>query len=239
MNAAESTIATTLDLETQRRILAQARAVMEAAPMVRPVAIGGLPMSVRITSAGDLGWVADGTGYRYAPKDARGYPWPRIPGEWIEISNRAVAADPRHDGRDVAWDSAILNWYEPGAKLGPHRDTSEHDRTRPIVTISIGYAARWFVEVERHGFDELGRATLAFDRSRCRLPSGAVTVLAGEMRGAMHAIEGLILPEDYDANPQTGMFYEAPEPSPIVDERGFVVPGRLSITLREAGIRRC
>jgi alkylated DNA repair protein (DNA oxidative demethylase) len=234
MSAAESTIAITLDMETQRRILNQARAVMKAAPMVRPTAVGGLPMSVRITSAGDLGWVANGA-YSYAPKDSRGYPWPRIPGEWIEIANRAVAADPRHDGRDVAWDSAILNWYDVGAKLGPHRDQQEHDRTRPIVTISIGYSARWFVEVERHGFDELGRATLAFDRSRCRLPSGAVTVLAGETRDCMHAVEGLILPE---SDSQASLF-GAPEPSPIADERGAVVPGRLSITLREAGIRRC
>jgi len=232
MNAAESTIVLTLDLETQRRILAQAREVMKASPLVTPVAVGGQPMSVRITSAGDLGWVADGA-YAYTQKDSRGRPWPRIPDEWKEICNRAVAMDPRHDGREVAWDSAILNWYEPGAKLGPHRDKSEHDRTRPIVTISLGYAARWFVEIERHGFDELGRATVTWDRSRCRLPSGAVTVLAGELRDCMHAIEGLILPDD---DSQASLF-GGPEPSPIVDRHGVVVPGRLSITMREAGQR--
>ena len=233
MNAAESTVVLTLDLETQRRILAQAREVMKASPLVTPVAVGGQPMSVRITSAGDLGWVADGA-YAYVPKDSRGRPWPRIPDEWKQIADLAVGSlcsDP--GSADVRWDSAILNWYEPGTKLGPHRDKSEHDRTRPIVTISLGYAARWFVELERHGFDELGRATVTWDRSRCRLPSGAVTVLAGELRDCMHAIEGLIVPED---DSQASLF-GGPELSPIVDKHGIVVPGRLSITLREAGRR--
>lgn len=232
MNAAESTVILTLDIETQRRLVAQAREVMQASPLVTPVAVGGQPMSVRITSAGDLGWVANGA-YSYTPKDSRGLPWPAIPDEWKDICSRAVALDPRHDGRDVAWDSAILNWYPPGSKLGPHRDRSEHDRTRPIVTISLGFAARWFVELERHGFDEFGRATVTWERSRCRLPSGAVTVLAGELRDCMHAIEGLILPED---DSQASIF-GAPDPSPIVDKDGVVVPGRLSITVREAGRR--
>ena len=233
MNAAESTIILTLDRDTQRRLVAQARAVIQAAPLVHPVAIGGQPMSVRITSAGELGWVADGSGYRYTSKDSRGFPWPRIPGEWIEISNRAVALDPRHDDRPPAWDSAILNWYPVGAKLGPHRDKSEHDRTRPIVTISLGFAARWAVEVERRGVDEQGREVISWEWSRCRLTSGAVTVLAGEMRNVTHTIEGIVEPKD---GAQADMF-AAVEPSPIVDAAGNVVPGRLSITVREAGRR--
>lgn len=147
MNAAESTVIFTLDMETQRRLVGLVRAVIEASPLVRPTA-GGLPMSVRITSAGDLGWVADGLGYRYTPKDSRGFPWPRIPGEWTEIANRAVAKDPRSvcvtcNGRGYfdssaattgcracdglghitsQWDSAIINWYDPGASLGWHAD---------------------------------------------------------------------------------------------------------------------
>lgn len=232
MSAAESTIVLTLDRATQLRLVAQAHDVIAAAPMVRPVAVGGLPMSVRITSAGDLGWVADGA-YSYAPKDARGLPWPAIPDEWKQIADLAVGSLCSDPGTvDVAWDSAILNWYPPGAKLGPHRDRSEHDRTKPIVTISLGYAARWFVDVEQHGFDELGRATVTWPRSRCLLPSGAVTVLAGKMRDCMHAIEGIIVPDDSQAS-----LFGAPEPSPIVDKHGVVVPGRLSITLREAGRR--
>jgi alkylated DNA repair protein (DNA oxidative demethylase) len=237
LNAAESTIILTLDLETQRRLVDQVREVLRASPLVQPIAVGGKPMSVRISSAGELGWVADGQ-YRYTDKDSKGRPWPPIPAEWIEISDRAVALDPRHVGPPPRWDSSIVNWYPPGASLGWHEDKQEHDRRQSIVTISLGFAARWGVEVERQGTDDLGRAMVSWERSRARLPSGAVTVLAGEMRGVPHTIEGLILPEDYDANPQTGLFYEEPETSPIVDTDGNVVPGRISITVRQAGTGR-
>ena len=132
MNTAESTIALTLDMETQRRLVAQVHAVMKASPLVRPVSVTGQPMSVRITSAGTWGWVADG-GYRYTKTDARGRPWPPMPDEWREIADRAVALDPRHDGLQPRWDSAIINWYDRGAVLGYHVDKSEKDRTRPIV----------------------------------------------------------------------------------------------------------
>src|SRR6187401_2986721 len=109
MNAAESTIALTLDLPTQRRLVDQVRPVMKASPLVRPVAVTGQPMSVRITSAGTWGWVADGR-YHYTKTDQHGRPWPAMPDEWCEIADRAVALDRRHDGRPTRWDSAITNW---------------------------------------------------------------------------------------------------------------------------------
>jgi alkylated DNA repair protein (DNA oxidative demethylase) len=253
MNTAESTVVCTLDLETQQRLMTQVSAIKKASPFVRPVAVGGLPMSVRITSAGTWGWVADG-GYRYTKTDARGRPWPAMPDEWREIANGALLLDPRcacHgcagkgcfdqgggattmcrqcDGlslnpaaRNVRWDSAIINWYDPGAHLGWHVDKSEVDRSRPIVTISLGDPATWGVEVETHGHDEQGRATVAFERSRARLVSGAVTVLAGPLRGASHTIERILVREMFDP------------PSPITDKDGAYVPGRVSITIRQAG----
>jgi alkylated DNA repair protein (DNA oxidative demethylase) len=225
LNAAESTVILTLDLPTQRRLFAQVCEVKRASPFVRPVAVGGQPMSVRITSAGTLGWVADGA-YRYTAQDSRGLPWPAMPDEWREIADRAVALDPRHDGPPPLWDSAIVNWYDPGSSLGWHQDKQEHDRKKSIVTISLGFTARWGVEVERHGIDERGRPLVTWETSRCRLPSGAVTVLAGEMRSAFHTIEGLVTPDD----DSQGSLFGAPEPSPIV-------PGRVSITIREAGRR--
>lgn len=249
MNAAESTIILSLDMPTQRRLVYQVRAVIKASPLVQPLAIGGQPMSVRITNAGDLGWVADGTSYRYAAKDSRGFPWPRIPGDWIEIADQAVAADPRCacatcngrgyfdqgsattgcrdcEGlgrRPVPWDSAIVNWYPPGATLGPHVDRSEADLTQPVVTISLGDAATWGVEVETRSVDELGRNVIGWDRSRAHLPSGAVTVLAGPLRMAPHQIFGIVA---------------APMFSPIVDKAGAYVPGRIAVSVRAAGRRR-
>jgi alkylated DNA repair protein (DNA oxidative demethylase) len=223
VNTAESTIILALDMATQRRLVDQVRAVIKAAPLVQPLAVGGQPMSVRITNAGDHGWVADGRSYRYADKDSRGYPWPRIPGDWIEIADQAVAADPRHDGSPTRWDAAIINWYPPGASLGPHVDDTEEDLTHPVVTVSLGDGATWGVEVEERWTDELGRAVIGWDRSRAHLPSGSVTVLAGPLRMASHTIIGLVA---------------APMFSPIVDKDGAYVPGRIAVSMRAAGRRR-
>jgi alkylated DNA repair protein (DNA oxidative demethylase) len=223
MNAAESTIVLTLDMPTQRRIVAQVREVMKASPLARGVSITGQSMSVRMTSAGPLGWVANG-GYRYTDRDAKGRPWPAMPEEWREIAELAIGSlclNPPHEG-PVNWDSAIINWYDVGASLGWHQDKQEHDRTKPIVTISLGDAATWGVEVERTHVDEHGRQVVGWERTRARLESGAVTVLAGPLRGASHTIERII---------------SAPMFSPITDKKGAVVPGRISITLREAGRR--
>jgi alkylated DNA repair protein (DNA oxidative demethylase) len=223
MNAAESTIVLTLDMETQRRLVAQVRDVMQASPLARGISITGQSMSVRMTSAGPLGWVADG-GYRYTDRDAKGRPWPPMPDEWKDIAELAIGSlcsDPPHVGH-VEWDSAIINWYDPGASLGWHVDKQEHDRTKPIVTISLGDAATWGIEVERTHVDAKGRQVVGWDRTRARLESGAVTVLAGPLRSASHTIERII---------------SAPMFSPITDKKGAVVPGRISITLREAGRR--
>ena len=48
-----------LDRAGQERVTEDIRAVIAAAPLVRPVTAWGRPMSVRMTSAGRLGWVID------------------------------------------------------------------------------------------------------------------------------------------------------------------------------------
>ena len=173
LNLAAASVRARLDLETQRRLVEQIKAVARASPFVRPVARGGLPMSVQVTCAGELGWVGDGE-YHYSPVDSRGRPWPPIPEEWISIANRVV-------GRELPWDCAIINWYAPGARLGEHADLSERDRTKPIVTISLGDAASWTI-----------RRWAGAPIHRTRLESGDVTVLEDETRLALHAIERLV-----------------------------------------------
>jgi len=174
MNLAQHSIREHLSLKLQRLLVEQVREVFAASPPVQPRARGGQPMSVRVTSAGYLGWVGDGD-YSYRPTDARGRPWPPIPAEWVEIADRVA-------GGEHPWDSAILNWYAPGAKLGEHRDLAESDRSWPIVTISLGDAATWTVR------DDAGKL------HRARLESGDVTLLCVEdgTRLALHSIDRVI-----------------------------------------------
>ena len=153
-------------------------------------------MRVRVTSAGTLGWGGDGGSYTYAPRDPHGNPWPPIPDLWREVADRVAGPQP--------WDCAIVNWYDSDASLGWHRDLGERDRSKPIVTISLGDAAAWAVRLDEDA-----------PISRARLESGAVTLLAGRTRMALHTIERVIA---------------APMFSPLRR------PGRVSITLRVAGV---
>jgi len=173
MNLAFESIRAKLELDVQRRLVEQVRAVAAASPFVQPVARGGLAMSVKVTCAGELGWVGDGA-YHYSRADSRGNPWPPIPAEWTEIANRVI-------GRELTWDCAIINWYAPGARLGEHVDLSERDRTQPIVTISLGDAASWTV-----------RRFAGAPIHRALLESGDVTVLEDDTRLALHSIERVV-----------------------------------------------
>ena len=61
-----------LDETEQGRILSDIRKVEAAAPLYSPVMPSGRRMSVRMTAAGDLGWVTDHKGYRYQPRHPSG-----------------------------------------------------------------------------------------------------------------------------------------------------------------------
>jgi len=192
---AEKTVcARSLSWAEQQHWVALVRDVCTASPLVRPQTPNGLDMRVRVTSAGRLGWVGDGR-YRYSETDRVGRPWAAMPREWSDLADEVAGPHP--------WDSAIVNWYDADASLGWHRDRSEVDLSLPIVTISLGDACSWAVRLED---DE--------PVSRVRLESGAVTLLAGPLRSALHTVERIIPAELF---------------SPLS------VRGRISITIRVAG----
>ena len=173
---AEDTVVGQLEPSVQKVLVEDVRRVLKQSPLVRPISKGGMPMRVRVSAAGDLGWVGDGE-YRYDPVDSRGNAWPKMPPSWVEIANDACKA--AYD-----WDSAIINWYDEGASLGWHQDRGEEDASLPIVTISLGDAASWAIRR-----DEGFKMTKP---SRVKIGSGAVTLLAGETRSYYHSIERII-----------------------------------------------
>lgn len=172
MSRATETIKATLALDLQVALISQVRDVLQQAPLVRPTTPNGMPMRVRVSAAGRLGWVGDGA-YRYDERQKDGRPWPAMPEDWSEIATDVAGEHP--------WDSAIINWYDEDAALGWHRDQAEIDRSLPIVTISLGDACSWAIRAD--------------DRSpitRCRLESGDVTLLAGPTRDYLHTVERII-----------------------------------------------
>ena len=65
--------------ESQQAMVEDIRKVVAAAPLFVPVTPRGRPMSVRMTAAGEFGWITDRSGYRYARRHPSGQPWTPIP----------------------------------------------------------------------------------------------------------------------------------------------------------------
>jgi alkylated DNA repair protein (DNA oxidative demethylase) len=105
-----------LGREAQSAMVEAVRGVICAAPPVRPVTRWGKPMSVRMTSAGRLGWVIERGRYRYVARHPEtGACWPPIP-ECVLAVWRQVS------GWEDDPDCCLVNWYGADARMGLHRD---------------------------------------------------------------------------------------------------------------------
>jgi len=71
-------------------------------------------MSVRMTSFGRVGWLADQTGYRYATHHPNGTPWPDIPAEVLAIWDAVSGVTRRPD-------CCLMNYYAEATKMGMQR----------------------------------------------------------------------------------------------------------------------
>ena len=148
------------------------RSVVESAPLFSPVTSRGQKMSVRMTSAGQYGWVSDRKGYRYEPRHPEGMEWPDIPTSVLDVW-RMVAGYPRLP------ESCLINFYSETAKMGLHQDRDEADFNAPVVSISLGDSALFRIgNLERGGKTE-----------SVWLDSGDVIVIGGEQRLVYHGID--------------------------------------------------
>lgn len=175
-----------LDPVTRRTLAEECRTICGSAPLVRPVTAWGKPMSVKMTSAGRVGWVIEKGRYRYTDRHpATGDRWPPIPAGvlavWRNFSD--WPDDP---------DSCLVNWYDAGARMGLHQDKDEGRFDAPVVSISLGDPARL-----RMGGTERGLATTS-----TVLNSGDVVVMGGPARLAFHGVDRILT--DGPPNPLTG-----------------------------------
>jgi alkylated DNA repair protein (DNA oxidative demethylase) len=160
-----------LDEPMQRAVLDDLRAVIAVAPLVHPVTAGGRPMSVRMTSAGRVGWVSDRRGYRYAPTQGSGAPWPAIPDSIMAVW-RAL-------GPDRAPDCCLINFYGQGARMGLHQDRDEGDFAWPVLSLSLG----------DQGLFRMGGVDGRGPTESLWLQSGDVVVMGGAARLAHHGVD--------------------------------------------------
>ena len=159
----------------QTVLLAQIRAVIAAAPLMRPtMPRSGKAFSVLMSNCGPLGWVSDRDGgYRYQETHpGTGRRWPQIPELLSEVWN--AVADYR-----APPEACLINYYAPGAKLGSHRDQDEDDARAPVVSVSLGDDATFHIAGARR----------SDPKRRLVLRSGDVFVLGGAARDFYHGID--------------------------------------------------
>lgn len=161
-----------LDPVAQTQVIADLRPILKAAPLFRPVTPSGKEMSVRMTSAGDLGWVTDKAGYRYQEQHPKGGVWPGIPASVLDIWRDLVSTEREPD-------CCLVNYYGEGAKMGLHQDKDEDDFSWPVLSVSLGDDALF----------RIGNTTRGGKTESIWLSSGDVVVMGGPARLAYHGVD--------------------------------------------------
>lgn len=161
-----------LDGEAQTQIVSDVRDVAGVAPFFFPVTASGRKMSVRMTSAGRVGWTTDQKGYRYERAHPSGVAWPDIPDSilaiWRAVSD--VSRDP---------DTCLINFYDGDARMGLHQDRDEGDFSFPVVSISLGDEALF----------RMGGTSRSDKTESLWLSSGDIVVFGDEARLAYHGVD--------------------------------------------------
>lgn len=132
----------------------------------------GKQMSVRMTAAGQFGWVSDADGYRYSPVHPQGTAWPDIPEPvlalWRQVSGCARLPE-----------CCLVNFYDGAARMGLHQDRDEADFSCPVVSVSLG----------DDGLFRVGGNTRGGTTESLWLKSGDVLVMGGAARLVYHGVD--------------------------------------------------
>lgn len=195
-----------LSEERQRELVAACRGWARGpVPIRHTVLPSGGVMSVQTVC---VGWHWQPYAYTRTAGDVNGARVAEFPDWLVELGREALAGAYGDPAAGAAYtpDTALINFYEGGAKMGMHQDKDEKSGA-PVVSLSIGDRC-----VFRFGNTESrGRPYTDVE-----LSSGDLFVFGGPSRFAFHGVPK-VYPDT--ADPATGL-------------RG----GRLNITLRETGL---
>jgi len=159
--------------------LAAIESVLAVSPLRQMQTARGFYMSVKTSSCGEWGWISDRKGYRYVNTDPiTENPWPAMPKFLFDLARKAAE---QAGYSDFYPDTCLINHYVPGVQMGAHQDKDELDFSQPIVSVSIGIPARFFVV----GPERAGKSR-AVD-----LKDGDVIVFGGPARRFYHGVRKL------------------------------------------------
>jgi alkylated DNA repair protein (DNA oxidative demethylase) len=163
--------------EEQRLLLADVDSILEKAPLFRQrMPRSGAPLSVRMSNAGDYGWVTDReAGYRYQrAHPITGESWPAIPTRLLEIWTELTKESELPN-------LCLINFYDHEARLGLHQDKGDWELAAPVVSISLGDDATFL----------LGGLTRKAPVRRIEMHSGDVVWFGGPSRLIYHGVKGI------------------------------------------------
>ncbi len=159
---------------SQVATLDDVKGILEEAPLfVQRMPKSGAALSVRMSNAGDFGWVTDKEhGYRYQnTHPITGRHWPPIPERlrtlWTKVTGEASQAN-----------LCLINYYDAEARLGLHQDKGEFSTQAPVVSISLGDEAEFVV----------GGMTRKTPTQSFRLRSGDIVWFGGPGRMVYHGV---------------------------------------------------
>ncbi|MFI1418598.1 alpha-ketoglutarate-dependent dioxygenase AlkB family protein [Streptomyces sp. NPDC020731] len=166
-----------LDARAQRELLEACRGWAGPPAGLRTVRTpGGGTMTARQVC---LGWHWYPYGYARTVVDGDGAPVKPFPGRLGELGRRAVTdalgADAAHG---AAYDIALVNFYDAGARMGMHRDSDE-ESDAPVVSLSLGDTCVF-------RFGNTGTRTRPW--TDVELRSGDLFVFGGPSRLAYHGV---------------------------------------------------
>lgn len=167
-----------LDTAAQAALAADIAGVIAAAPLfVSRMPRTGVPMSVKMTNCGSLGWMSDQEmGYRYETRHPdTGQPWPAIPPILLEAWSLLT-------GYAKPPEACLVNVYDAEARMGLHQDRDETDFDAPILSLSLGADCRFRVG----GLKRAGPTVPLI------LSSGDALVLGGPARQYFHGVDKIL-----------------------------------------------
>lgn len=195
-----------LSLNEQRAVVAQFLQWTSGPVPIRAAALpGGHQMSVRTVC---LGWHWQPYRYTRTAGDVNGARVLDFP-PWLGDLGRRALTDAYHDPAAAAAyqpDTALVNYYDDGARMGMHQDKDEL-ADFPVVSLSIGDSCKFrFGNTENRGQPY----------TDVELGSGDLFVFGGPARLAYHGVPKI--------HPGTG------------DPATGLGPGRINITMRVTGL---
>ncbi len=131
-------------LRTQTNLkecLPEIRRVVQQAPFRYMKTPGGKRLHISMTNCGELGWISESCGYRYARHDpSNGERWPKMPQLFKSLAQKAAEQCGFNAFKPNA---CLINHYKQGDELTSHQDKNEPDMTQPIVSVSLGMSAHF------------------------------------------------------------------------------------------------